>query len=189
MNNESSLCTKALGGKFRRRVCQAITQPMTATQLSRRLDVSVDRCSKALVNIQAQKLVRCVNPAATRSRLFCLTKLGTNCRRHMDGGTCVSHDVPDIDWELYASVCFSHRSEVVRTLTVAMQPSTIKRRAAFRTPGLRMSANNVRDVIRYLRAHDIVRPVKLGKKQHSGYEVTEIGLQMRRLLLQAEARA
>jgi hypothetical protein len=188
MNNELSLCAKTLRGELRRRVLRAITQPMTATQLSRRLDVSVDRCSKALLQLQAQKLVRCVNPAATRSRLFWLTKLGMNCRRPMDSGTCISHDVPEIDWKLYASLCFSHRSEVVRTLTMAMQPSEIKRRATFRTPGLRMSANNVRDVVRYLRARGIVRPVRLGKKRHSGYKLTEIGLLMRRLLLQAEVR-
>lgn len=179
---------KALGGTFCRRVLLAITQPVTATQLGRRLDVSVDRCSKALRQLRVQKLVRCVSPAAVRSRMFWLTKLGTNCRRDMDAGTCVSHDVPEVDWGLYASLCFSHRSQVVRTLTTAMQPSQIKRRAVLRTPGLRMSANNVRDVIRYLKARGIVRPVKLGKKRHPGYELTAIGSQMRRLLLQAEVR-
>ena len=169
-------------------VLLSITQPMTATQLSQNIGISLDRCSNALLGLQSRKLVRCLNPTANRNRLFWLTHLGKHCLRHLTSGAYFSFDFPDIDWELYASICFSHRSEVIRTLTFAMQPSQIRRRAAFRTPGFRMSANNVRDVIRYLKIHGIVRPVSLKKKAHPGYELTDIGLHMRRLLLQAEVR-
>lgn len=188
MKNQSSLCTNALSDKFRCQVFQAITQPSTATQLSQKLGESLDRCSNALLGLQSHKLVRCLNPNATRNRLFWLTRLGKKYQRQLYGGEHVLHDAPDIDWELYASICFSHRSEVIRSLTFAMQPATLRRRVAFRTPGLRMSANNVRDVIQYLRNHGIVRPVPLKKKSRPGYELTETGQQMRRLLLQAEVQ-
>ena len=172
----------------RRDVLLSVTQPITATQLSRKLRISLDQCSNALLRLHSQKLVRCLNPRATRNHLFWLTREGKKAQQLMGGSVCSMHDFPRIDWELYASVCFSQRSEVIKTLTFPMQPSQIKRRATFRIPGLRMSANNVRDVIHYLRKHGIVRSVKFKKKAHPGYELTEIGLHMRRLLLQAEVR-
>jgi len=178
-----------MAGTTRQRVLLAITQPLTATQLSRKLGMSTERCSNALAGLRSQKLVRCLNPSGRRSRLFWLTTLGQRSQNTLARERCGAHDFPNVDWGLYASVCFSHRSEVVRTLTHAMQPSEIKRRSAFRTPGLRMSANNVRDVICYLKACGIVRLVTLKKKRHAGYELTEIGLQMRRLIMQAEVRS
>lgn len=188
MDKDKNRYFKGVTNCERETLLLGFTQPVTATQLSRKLGISLDRCSNALLGLQSHKLLRCLNPTATRSRLFWLTRLGKNCQRRLASASCSSYDFPDINWELYASICFSHRSEVIRTLTFAMQPSQIRRRSACHTPGLRMSANNVRDVIRYLRAHGIVRPVRLKKKAHPGYELTEIGLHMRRLLLQAEVR-
>ena len=188
MKKQNSSDTRSITNATYQKVVQAITQPMTATQLSRRLGVSANRCSKALVQLRSQKLVKCLNPKATRSRLFCLTKTGIHCRQEMDIENHVSHDVPAINWEVYATLCFSHRSEVMKTLSISMQPSEIKRRATFRTPGLKMSANNVRDVIRYLKSNGIVFPVKQAKKAHPRYQLTETGLQMRQLLLQAEVQ-
>lgn len=165
-----------------------IVQPATATQLARRLGVSLDRCSSMLHRLESKELVRCLNPTANRNRLYWLTRLGTAQRRKLAGDKSPSVDFPDIDWELYASVCYSHRGEVIRSLSHAMQPSQIRRRATFQHPHRRMSANNVRDVIRYLKAHGIVYPVKLPKKRHPGYELTEMGRHMRRLLFNAEVK-
>lgn len=188
MNHAQLFSPKTLAGKSRLRVFQAITQPATATQLSQKIGVPFDQCNNALLVLQTHKLLRCLNPTAMRSHLFWLTRAGKNAQRDLSQGSCPSHDYPEIDWGLYASVCFSQRSEVIKTLTYPMQPSQIKRRATFQNPGLRMSSNNARDVIQYLKRHGIVRPVELKKKAHLGYELTEIGLQMRRLLLQAEVR-
>ncbi len=49
-----------------------------------------------------------------------------------------------------------------------------------------MSANNVRDVMRLFLAHDIVRPVRIRRKAHLHYELTETGQKLRQLLLAAE---
>lgn len=189
MNHAQLFSPKTIAGKSRLRVFQAITQPATATQLSRKLRLSLDRCNNALLVLQTHKLLRCLNPTATRSHLFWFTKTGKDVQQDLSQGACPSHDYPEIDWGLYASVCFSQRSEVIKNLTYPMQPSQIKRRATFQNPGLRMSSNNARDVIQYLKRHGVVRPVELRKKAHPGYELTEIGLQIRRLLLQAEVRA
>lgn len=179
---------KVLDNKRRQDVLRAITQPITATQLAGKLRLSFDQCSNVLLTLQKHGVVRCLNPTAMRSHLFWLTRAGKDAQRDLSQGACPSHDYPEIDWGLYASVCFSQRSEVIKNLTYPMQPSQIKRRATFQTPGLRMSSNNARDVIQYLKRHGVVRPVELKKKAHPGYELTEISLQMRRLLLQAEVR-
>ena len=173
--------------RIRKEVLLRLTQPLTATQLSRKLGFSLDQCSCALHRLVSQKLARCLNPTANRNRLFWLTSLGRQAQRALLGATPCVHDFPLIDWALYSSVCFRHRSEVIRTLTKPMQPVEIKRKAAFLKPGLRMSANNVRDVIRYLKSCGIVSPVSLKKRAHPGYELTKIGAIIRRLLFQAEA--
>jgi DNA-binding transcriptional regulator GbsR (MarR family) len=177
-----------LARTVQRLVFLAITQPLTATQISRKLGISVGQCCKAMAGLRLHKLVRCLTPSRSRSRLFWLTHRGKRRQRELLAKERVAYSLPDIAWQVYASLCFSHRSEVVRTLTRPMQPSDIARRAAFRMPGLRMSANNVRDVIRYLKAGGIVQPVKPKKRRHPEYRLTEIGLQMRRLLLRAEVQ-
>lgn len=189
MDDDQLSCIEEATNRNRKEMPLWLRQPMTATQLSRQQGMSLDRCSNALLKLQSQRLVRCLNPTATRNRLFWLTRLGKRFQRGLNGGKHIAYYVPDIDWTLYASICFRHRSEVIRSLTFAMQPATLRRWSRFRTPGLQMSSNNVRDVIRYLKSHGIVRPVRLKKKAHPGYELTEIGLHMRRLLLQAEVRA
>ena len=166
---------------------QALTQPATAAQLSRKLGISLDSSRATLRRLAERRLVRCLTPTMTRSRICWLTWKGLIHQRRL-AGKQVNHDLPEIDWRLYASVCYSHRSRVITTLSRAMQPAEIKRRATFQTPGLRMSANNVRDVIRYLEAHDVVRPVAARRKAHPRYELTAVGLHMRRLLLQIEVR-
>jgi len=98
----------------------------------------------------------------------------------------ISYDLPDIDWQLYGSCCFSHRSAVIKTLSHSMQPVQIKRKALFLNPNLRMSANNVRDVIRFLHENEIVQAVTIRKKAHLHYDLTEQGQHFRRLLLQVE---
>ena len=67
-----------------------------------------------------------------------------------------------------------------------MQPTAIKHKAKQRNPKIKMSANNVRDVIKLFRQKRIVKPVKLGKKSHLRYELTELGHKMQGLLSQAE---
>ena len=160
-----------------------IAQPTTATQLAKRLECSLEQASRALHKLCSQRLARCLNPGATRNRVFWLTQLGQNQQRMWTDRAVPSLDFPEIDWQMYANVCFSHRSAVIVTLTSAMQPSQIRRRAVFRQPELRMSANNVRDVIRYLKDHGVVRQIQSKRRSYPCYELTEMGQHFRRLLL------
>lgn len=165
------------------------SQPMTATQLSSKMNIPVDQCNYMMAKLAKHGLVRCLNPEARRSRLFWLLESGKRFQirlRQQQKLPPVDHDFPSIDWHLYGSICFSHRSAVIKTLAHLMQPAQIKRKAFFLNPNLRMSANNVRDVIQFLRENEIVQTVKLRKKAHLHYELTEQGRHFRRLLLQAE---
>ena len=166
-------------------------QPMTATQIARQRGLSDERCSYILGELKARRLMWCLNPNARRSRLFWLTRLGRAWQRRLrrlDGMPPLAHDCPDIDWELYGDVCYSHRSAVIKALAQPMQPAQIKRRALARDPHIRISANNVRDVIRFLLARGVVRSLKLKRRAHPVYELTDTGTRLQRLLLQAGVR-
>ncbi len=64
-----------------------------------------------------------------------------------------------------------------------MQAAAIKRKARLRDSNLRMSANNVRDVLKYLLGAQITRRVVVRKKKHPRYELTDLGKEFQRLLL------
>ena len=133
-------------------------------------------------------LIECKNNAARRSRLYGLTELGLRCWKQPARIKSAS-PISDIDWDLYGWICYRHRSTVIKTLTEPMQPATIKRKARSRDPTLRMSANNVRDIMRLFLKRGLVRPVKIRKKAHMRYELTEMGRVLQELLLRAEAVA
>ena len=134
-------------------------------------------------------LVKCLNPYATRSRLYWLTPAGILCQKKLSKDKTLPNIVkylPDIDWELYGWICYNHRAAIIRALTEPMQPATIKRRAKQQNPKLKMSANNVRDVMKLFLQKEIVKPVKVKKKTHLRYELTELGCRIQGLLSWAE---
>ena len=173
----------------RKIVLTAITQPLTANQLARRTHLSRAVCSQVQAELVIYNLVTCLNPLARRSRLYWLTELGQRVRRHLGGESSSSRAQPPdstIDWALYGRMCFTHRAAVIRTLNEPLQPATIKRRARARQPQLRISANNVRDIIRLLAAWGVVRPVQVRRKAHLRYELTDTGKTIQQLLDRAE---
>lgn len=187
------------------RIILAVRQPMTATQLSHKTHVPRDKCSTILLKLKSLRLVRCLNPQTQRSRLYWPTRFGKQCQRKLDKS--ITYDYPKIDWPLYGNMCFGHRAPVIRVLTRAMQPSQIQRLAFSQDSNLRMSPNNVRDVIGFLKRVGIVRKVKMSSndvldvirflkragiairrrdKTHFYYELIEHGKHFQRLLMQAE---
>lgn len=174
----------------RQNVLIRLTQPMTANQLARQTRLSRDCCSAALWELATHRLTTCLNPHARSSRLYWLTQQGKTCQRRLyrERGLGIPVSLlPDLDWALYGWVCFRHRATVIRALTEPLQPAAIKHRARARDPNVRLSANNVRDVIRLFAAKGIVRPVRVRRKAHLRYELTELGLAFQRLLVSAEA--
>ena len=97
-----------------------------------------------------------------------------------------AYDIPSVNWELYGWVCYNHRAAIVRTLTEPMQPSDMKRKLRNSKPHIKISANNIRDVIKLFLQKGIVRKTFVRKKAHPRYELTELGTKFQGLLSRAE---
>lgn len=174
-----------------------LKQPMTAKQISRHTNLSEEACSAALLELFESGLVECLNPKARRSRLYRVVETARSLQkevRQQIGLEALKHDYPEVDWELYGSVLYSHRLMILRTLAFLLtafkrpfQPAEIRRKARFNDPRIRMSANNVRDVLREMKAMGIVRKAAIKGKWHSGYELTELGWKLEELRFRAES--
>lgn len=153
-------------------------QPMTASQLARRTGQTLDGCLYRIWSLRLKGVLQCLNPETIQNRLYWLTRLGeafqTSLRMSL-GWKPAPYKLPDVPWDLYSSVCFSHRSAVIKALREPMQAARIKRVALLQNPSLRMSANNVRDVMKYLHQKGIVRKFKPKTRAHPRYELTETG--------------
>ena len=168
----------------------AMHQPLTAKQIAKRTGIPVGSCSYTITKFAGKGLLSCLNLRAKSSRLYGLSEFGIRCQTQLRKDLSLPHQQytsPDIDWSLYGWICFSHRAAVIKTLTIAMQPSEIKRTLRFHKPHIPISANNIRDVVRLLLSKSIVRPVKVIKRVHLRYELTDLGIKLRQLLIQAEA--
>ena len=174
----------------RKKIFIAINQPLTAKQLSKRVGIPVDTCSYLIAKFTFKGLLTCLNPGAIKSRLYGLTEFGIRCRKELHQILRLPHkeyNKPDINWHLYGWVNFNHRSAILKILTSPMQPAEIKKVLRIRRPNVKISANNVRDIIKLFLARNIVSPVKIRKKAHPRYELTDLGTKLRQLLLQADA--
>ncbi len=166
-----------------------IAQPLTGKQIGKRTGIPMDACSYIVAKLVARGLLTCLNQKARNSRLYWLTDLGTQCRKRLHQDLTLpykEYDLPSIDWALYGWMCFSHRLIVMNTLTVPMQPSEIKRAIRKRKAGMKISANNIRDVVKLLLEKGIVQKVYVRKKAHPRYELTDSGNQFRKVLMQSE---
>ena len=174
----------------RKKIIIAVHQPITAKQISRITGIPADTCSYILAKCSTHGLLTCLNPKARSSRLYWLTRLGHKCRKRLHKKFDLPYKeavLPDIDWTLYGYVCFAHRSAVMKVLVEPMQPSQVKRFLRAHHPNQKISANNIRDIVRLLLAKKILTPVKVEKKAHPRYALTALGNQLRQLLLRAEA--
>jgi DNA-binding HxlR family transcriptional regulator len=173
----------------RKKIILSLGQPLTAKQISRRTRISVDTCSYLLGKCAANGLGICLNPNARNSRLYWATELGVKCQKRLHRELSLPetmYDVPSVNWELYGWVCYNHRAAIIRTLTEAMQPSEMKRRLRNSKPNMKISANNIRDVIKLFLQKRIVQKTFVRKKAHPRYELTELGTKCQGLLSRAE---
>ncbi len=174
----------------RNKILITLKQPLTGKQMAKRTGIPMDTCSYVVAKFVAKGLLTCLNPEAQNSRLYWLTDLGLRyqkklCQNQNLPLTQGTHDLPEIDWSLYGWTCYNHRAAVIRNLTEPMQPSEIKRTLRIHKPNVKISANNIRDVVKLLLEKQIVQKVHARKKAHPQYELTEPGKQFRQLLMQS----
>jgi len=176
----------------RRKILLSMKQPLTAKQVARKTRIDVDTCSYIIMKFHRKGLVICMNPKARCCRLYGLTDIGREYQERfqtkydLPNKSWGAFAVPRVNWELYGWVCFKHRSAVIRALNAPMQPSEIKHMLRIHNPSVKISANNIRDIIRLFLGKDVVRKVFCAKKAHPQYELTPLGMKMQKLLFQAE---
>ncbi len=175
----------------RKQLLIRFTQPMTVTQIAKREGWSLDSCLHLLWSFRTNGITHCLNPDTRHMRIHWLTRVGeafqARLRRRLELDL-IDHRLPDIPWDLYSAICYSHRSAVIKALRKPMQAAQIKRQALLQNAELRMSANNVRDVVRYLRSKGIVEKFRIKKRSHPRYELTDLGRSFQELLLGLHAR-
>ena len=165
-------------------------QPLTATHIARRTGITLDACLNLVWGMTLYGILYCLNPDTRYNRLHWLTNLGKGCQRRLRqrlASRPLVYRLPDMPWDLFSSLCYSHRTSILKALHGPMQAAEVKRKALFQDARLRMSANNVRDVMRYLLEHGIVRRVMIEKRSHPRYELTELGKTFKELLVGARA--
>ncbi len=173
----------------RKKIILSLGQPLTAKQISRRTRISVDTCSYLLGKCAIKSLVVCLNPNARNSRLYWVTELGRKHQERLRKELSLpdrAYDVPSVNWELYGWVCYNHRAAIIRILAEPMQPSEMKRKLRNSKPNIKISANNIRDVIKLFLQKGIVQKTFVRKKAHPRYELTELGTKFQGLLSRAE---
>lgn len=185
---ERAICQWLAASPRRGAVIAALGQPLTARQLALRLGVNPDLAAYCFWELSLRRLTRCLNPGAAANRLHWLTRLGRACRdelRRRSGLPPRKAVLPRIDWVLYGELLYRHRAAVLRAMNGPMRPCDIRRRAIKRQMGLRMSANNARDVMRFLVGRGVAMPVEVPGRSHTHYSLTATGMVMRDLLLSA----
>lgn len=178
-----------LRSSLRKRIVQQFSQPMTAHQWAVGLGRTLNACNYVLWELAKRKVVFCLNPSAKRSRVYWLSGVGVKLQRRLRRDNdlpVLKHDFPQVNWDTYGWVCFSHRSTAILTLKYPMQASAMKRKACFENPRLRMGCDNARRLIRSFHKKGIVRQVWLRKRAFPLYELTELGTELSTLLFRAK---
>ena len=176
-------------GKRREIIITHVQQPMIAKQLAHITGMREDCCSYVLKELSGHRLIYCLNPLARRSRLYWLTSKGKQYQKRILGALGLSlsdYDFPIVDWELYGWICYSHRAAVIGVLTEPLQPASIRRKIKQQIPDMKISANNVADILRLFLKKRIIRPVNVRKKARCRYELTELGIRLQILVHRAE---
>ena len=176
----------------RKTILKSFNQPLISRQISKKTGIPANTCSYVIATFVDKGLLICLNSKSNSSRLFWLTDEGLQLRKKLFQNHNLSYKQPvlsNIDWSLYGWTCFAHRSSVIKILTYPMQPSEIKRLFRLQGTHIRISSNNIRDIVKLFLAKGIVRPVKVRKKAHLRYELTDLGIKLRDLLIKANAPA
>ena len=171
-------------------VLQAFQQPLISRQISKKTGIPQGTCSYIIATSVDKGLLVCLNPTARNNRLYWLTKNGHKALQKLaqnNNQKYQKQQLPDIDWTLYAQACYRHRSVVIKILSKPMRPSEMKRILRLQRSNIRISAGNIRDVLLFFLSKGIVRPVKIRNKPHLHYELTDLGIKCRNLLIRADA--
>lgn len=174
---------------LREKIFCSIRQPLTATQLAKRLNIEKRVVSHHFRILSKYQLLTCLNPESSKGRLYWFSELGTRCHKKVmqsKARSRVSYELPEIDWILYASTCFEHRSPIIKAMEVPVSVSDIRRILVRRYSRIRISVNNIHDILQVFEAKGLVKRVLIRKRKRARYVLTETGEKFRELHVEAE---
>lgn len=67
--------------KIKQKILKMLDEPMIASDIAKKLKVYRESVSRALIELEKDKLVNCINPKADRYRGYQITKLGKEIRK------------------------------------------------------------------------------------------------------------
>lgn len=173
---------------WRAKLLAAFKQPLTTRQISTKIGLPLSLCSNRIAFLADLGLLICLNPTAQNSRVYGLSQTGRIARqRYCKGKTLAPYHQPDIDWTLYGWLCYRHRAAVLSMLSTALQPSRIKRLLRLKKAHIRISANNIRDILKQFQARGLVKAVPVPHHAYPHYQLTETGTKLRQVLIHAES--
>lgn len=185
---DKSIKTRLREDAVRGKLLAAFKQPLTTRQISKKIGLPLSLCGHRIALLADLGLLICLNPTAQNSRVYGLSETGQRYRqRCREEKPLPPYHQPDIDWTLYGWLCYRHRAAVLNALTAPLQPSQIKRLLRLNKPHLRISANNIRDIIKQFQAKGLIEPVRRPGKAHLQYQLTETGTKLRQVLNYAES--
>jgi predicted transcriptional regulator len=62
---------------IKKRLLELLAEPKTATDLKKILNIRRESISRALLNLESQRLVTCINPTQPNFRYYKITETGT----------------------------------------------------------------------------------------------------------------
>lgn len=176
-------------GTLRQQLLLSIHQPHTVGQLSRRLHARIGHCARAMRYLVRYQLAMCLTPHHKRNKVYWLTTFGADCQRELTkhhGTEEISHVLPDVDYEVYASICTRHRRVLVKHLTKPMFPGEVRRAALSSEPHQRISNGNARDVMASLVRLGVAEKEQAPHYGRKKYQLTSDGKHMQSLLWRSE---
>jgi hypothetical protein len=177
--------------KRRETLLLSFIQPATAKQLSNRTEIKFSICNSFMKKLSAFGLSICRNSDSQRGKLYDLTDAGEVVLKQIanERGITVRYW---IDWKLFACLAFNQRSDVLltwRNPNESLRAIEIKERAQKQKPSTKMSANNVRDVLRYLTENALVIKILKPRSTFPRFEITELGWIYRIMLNRIKIKA
>ena len=156
---------------------ELLDRPLTIRQIAGKLNLDLDTAGARIRVLRRRGEVRCLNPGARRGRAY--------LRKARE-----SHMANEALGPIYGWACFRHRSAVLKALDRPRRAVEIKRRARYLDHELRMSANNVRDMLRLMVRRGLVQATRGRRRRHRFplYALTALGKQVQLLLLTGDCR-
>lgn len=172
-------------GEERLSLLRALTQPVTAAQLAARVKKLTSTVCEHLRQLRVYDVVACLNPTAHRGRVYWLTGIGVDAVCRLFERVQPLEAPKGINWSMYGDLSFPYRRAVLLSMRGRMRPAQVKKQALAGDGRLRMSVDNCREVLYWMRTRGVVRAVRPRGERRKCYELTEVGKACQQLMRQA----